>query len=89
MPKSTRQLLNEAKKMTRDARRKQLKKGMSKLFTQMGLPRASRNVLHVKTKKQFKAYASVARGWYKATGGTRSNKVRRGVVLVNKLERAY
>jgi len=87
--KSTKQLLNEAKKMTREARRKQIKKGMSKLFSQMGLPKASKNVLRVKTKRQFKAYASVARGWYKATGGTGSKKVRRAVVLVNKLERAY
>jgi len=87
--KSAKQLLNDAKKLTREARRKQLRQGMSKLFTAMGLSKAAKNVKRVKTKRQFKAYASVARGWYKATGGTSNKKVRKAVVLVNKLERAY
>lgn len=70
--------------------REHIKERMSNLFNVMGLEKASRGVLTVETKKQFKVYTSMARGWFKAHGhGVHKEKVKEAVILLNKLERMF
>ncbi|MCJ7424717.1 hypothetical protein MUP01_10695 [Candidatus Bathyarchaeota archaeon] len=85
----TQKTLTKFQRNLKEKQRTNIRKGMSRLFTQMSLSKAAKGVRKAKSKKQFKVYASVARGWYKAYGGLANPKTRRAVRLANKLEKQY
>jgi len=79
--------LKNFEKCMKEAHRENLKKSVSEMFNQMGLRDASKGVLKAKTKKQFKYYLTIARGWFAYHDG--KERYKKAIKLLNKLEREY
>lgn len=73
----------------REKERATLRKGMSRILTELGCPSSAKTVLRIKKPEHFRAIASVARGSFKARGGLDNPKVAQACVMIDELVKKY